>query len=464
MNRVSKMWNPENYIDASTIFTPTDFPYKNYVDRPDTNDQEPTYADEITKRLTQEQTIVLEVTGASKTGKTILIEDCLERVKKSGKNRTVLKLAGGDFKTEEEFWQVIAEKLDLEIATTEKSVSGKLSVKLAELQVTYGKTVPVLVIREFVKQQIPDQTIIFIDDFHFIDSSLRRDVVRIIKTLTTPNFKVKGIKVILVFIRTKEIVNATILANIRSTPIRVPLWQPEELRKIALEDIDRSNKNQERNRDAKIRMVGSIILARESFGLPAIMQELCLRYCEKKYPPYGRIPEGETIFVSGDNNDILEEIFRKVADGFWGDDKFLYNELVGNVSDRQIIQQKTGDRRYGSLEQMILYALTAKIFLDPLEGMTLSEQIEIGLDSLMRRLEKIAHVSHVGSHQIRESLKNMRDKAFSLYQERVDEGDGVIDPVFDYDENEEVVKIYSPRFLMALRHSPEHQKRFKKAR
>ena len=95
---------------AEDIFRPTSFPEYTYINRTFANGS--TYEAKLKKALHSSGRLI-SITGASKTGKTVLCHKVIEQDK-------IIDLSGAQIQTQEDFWEQIAEKIHLpiEIQTT----------------------------------------------------------------------------------------------------------------------------------------------------------------------------------------------------------------------------------------------------------------------------------------------------------------------------------------------------------
>ncbi len=102
------------------VFQPKAFPKLTYIDR--SMDEDSTYEEELENALEDTGTLVV-ITGASKSGKTVLCHKVVERER-------YISLSGSQIQSQSDFWEQIAEQLDMpaELQITE-STQNNISVK-----------------------------------------------------------------------------------------------------------------------------------------------------------------------------------------------------------------------------------------------------------------------------------------------------------------------------------------------
>lgn len=85
------------------VFQPKAFPKMTYIDR--SFDEDSTYEEELQDDLEDTGTLVV-ITGASKSGKTVLCHKFAERER-------YISLSGSQIQTQEDFWEQMAEQLEI---------------------------------------------------------------------------------------------------------------------------------------------------------------------------------------------------------------------------------------------------------------------------------------------------------------------------------------------------------------
>lgn len=85
------------------VFQPKAFPKLTYIGR--SIDEDSTYEEELQEALGDTGTLVV-ITGASKSGKTVLCHKVVERER-------YISLSGSQIQSQRDFWEQIAEQLDI---------------------------------------------------------------------------------------------------------------------------------------------------------------------------------------------------------------------------------------------------------------------------------------------------------------------------------------------------------------
>lgn len=229
---------------------------------------------------------LLSLSGPTKSGKTVLL-------------RTVLPpavwVSGGSIETSQDFWGSLVEGLGVptgEQAETsrEKSVErgagvgaggGIPTVVYVEGKATTGSTTStgqrrtVSFDRSLMQSALaeirkrPRDTVIVIDDFHYVEPQLQLQIIRALKE---PVFD--GAAVILASVphRAFDVVRIEKEMTGRVEQLPIEFWSEDELRGIAAKGFEALN----------LVAPDDILerLPRESFGSPHLMQEFCLDMCK----------------------------------------------------------------------------------------------------------------------------------------------------------------------------------------
>lgn len=260
---------------ATDVFVAGNFPELTYNDRIGSG-----LGEGVERYLVRNSGGTLIVHGPSKTGKTVLIEKWLPQ-------DAAIWIKGDEITSVDDLYRRIIDDLGLftEISHT-ASVSGKVGVNGSgglglkgilkfragaeaslEAQGTKAESRTALSV-SVVKARLRQKPVpIVIDDFHFIDPSLRLDVARAVKDIA------RYTRVVLIAIPHAAFSPLRDLQdmNWRVTDLPVGRWEPKELEQIAhdgfnlLGVVDHGDKIAGR-------------LAGESRKAPAIMQAACLDY------------------------------------------------------------------------------------------------------------------------------------------------------------------------------------------
>lgn len=257
------------------VFVPGTYPVHTYNDRLST-----TLRSQVTKYITKGSGDCLVVHGASKTGKTVLIERWLPAT-------SAIWIKGDEIQSVDDLYRRIIDDLGLFVEVTtagssteeatvgggvEAGVSNLLKFRLeGSLRSTEGQTatvtrssLPVSV----VKAQLRSKPVpIVIDDFHFINDEVRLGVAQAVKDLA------RLTRVVMIAIPHAAFEPMRKLQDMdwRVRDLEVTRWSSDELLQIAIDGFDLLDIDDTSNALGKR-------LAAESRGAPAIMQALCLEY------------------------------------------------------------------------------------------------------------------------------------------------------------------------------------------
>lgn len=260
---------------ATDVFVAGNFPEFTYNDRLGSG-----LGQGVERYLVRNSGGTLIVHGPSKTGKTVLIEKWLPQ-------NAAIWVKGDEIGSVDDLYRRIIDDLGLFTEISQAvSVSGQVGVNGsgglglkgilkfrmgvdASVGAEGSKAVSRTALSvSVVKSRLRDKPVpIVIDDFHFIDPSLRLDVARAVKDIA------RHTRVVLIAIPHAAFSPLRQLQdmNWRTTDLQVDRWNTEELEQIAhdgfklLGVIDHGDTIAER-------------LAAESRGAPAIMQAACLDY------------------------------------------------------------------------------------------------------------------------------------------------------------------------------------------
>ncbi|MEK6312652.1 MAG: AAA family ATPase, partial [Curtobacterium sp.] len=201
--------------------------------------------EDLTDWLDGRQKPLLSVSGPTKSGKTVLIRKLVQ---------DPISLSGGAIDTAMEFWEAICDELEvftdhsLSVAAGSSdsvSVEGKASAVVAEASaaiavdrsaergVTRGRASSP---RAAARKALRDAgRVVFIDDFHYIDSDEQLQIVRGLKDLI---FDGLGVVVAAVPHRAYDVVRVEKEMTARVRPLPVVPWEEEDLKEIARKGFD----------------------------------------------------------------------------------------------------------------------------------------------------------------------------------------------------------------------------------
>ena len=265
-------------ISIDEVFRPSAMPSYTYINRsPLPNGL--TYEARLARALRQTGNLV-SITGGSKTGKTVLFRKVVDRDR-------LVEISGSQIKEAEDFWNLIAEKLNIPsevsvVYTSQNTSGGKIGstgrVTLAGIlgfglsaenttSDSEGKNITKKVTRShslIIKILIDNGYVLVIDDFHYIDKETQTYLARTIKAEIFD-----GLKVILLSLphRTDDIIKRNPDLIGRVVFIDLHPWSKEELRQIASKGFELLGLSLTED------MLSYI--AEESATSPQLMQENC---------------------------------------------------------------------------------------------------------------------------------------------------------------------------------------------
>lgn len=311
---------------AEDIFRPTSFPKYTYINRMFANGS--SYEAKLKKALHSSGRLI-SITGASKTGKTVLCHKVINQDK-------IIDLSGAQIQTQEDFWGQIAERIHLpiEIQTTtidqnklniSTSIGGKGKIPfIATAQLngqvgadnTTGKNIAIKEIRSntaILKYLVDNNKVLVIDDFHYINDELQLYIARILKTALF-----NGLKAILLSLphRADDAIRHNPDLIGRTTFIEIEAWKIAELQEIAAKGF--------RLLDLNINKNYLHLLARESITSPQLMQQNCfnLAYYMQEH----------NIFSVSEN--LVKECFQETVADYTHYDEILSQVLQGPTQGR----------------------------------------------------------------------------------------------------------------------------------
>ena len=260
------------------VFQPKAFPKLTYIDR--SMDEDSTYEEELENALEDTGTLVV-ITGASKSGKTVLCHKVVERER-------YISLSGSQIQSQSDFWEQIAEQLDMpaELQITEStqnnisvkaSGKGKVNMVVAGGEAS-GEIGGAYTTGDSIQRKLPrsnaavmkfiieQDKVIVIDDFHYIEQSIQKYIARTIKAELF-----NGLKAIILTLphRSDDAIRLNPDLIGRTAFIDISAWTISELKEIAQKGFTllKISANDEQINT----------LAQESIASPQLMQENCLK-------------------------------------------------------------------------------------------------------------------------------------------------------------------------------------------
>ena len=266
------------HYQIEDVFSPRSFPENTYISRK--LDDEESIDDRLKRALAMRGNLIF-VSGASKSGKTVLCHKVIAE-------DAYVALSGNQISSKADFWNHIAEQLPLydNVVTTTKEQQGNNQQKQAQLGLNFGvATIGVSVHnnrgqnvdqqlamtasrteRQIIKYLIENNKVLVIDDFHYVAKEMQLYIAR---TLKTELFN--GLKAVIISLphRSDEaiICNPDLIG--RTTSLEILPWSAAELKEIAEKGFTLLN--------LQIGEAEKALLAQESIASPQLMQENCFQ-------------------------------------------------------------------------------------------------------------------------------------------------------------------------------------------
>lgn len=409
------------------VFTPNDVPTYTYVDR-STLKLEQKLRDAL-----QMSNMLVSLSGPSKSGKTVL-------VKKVITDDQIIPLSGAAIKKAEQLWEQALQWMGTSASVSRASattgninldgkISGSAGIPLiakatvegslggsASRQVTITETERMSVFQQIIHEIGSSDFVIFVDDFHYIDRGIQVELGKQIKALVESK-----VKICLASVphRVDDAVRSNPELSGRVAGVKLEYWNNDDLRVIALRGCKTLN----------IDLANNVIerLAKESFGIPQLMQSLCLNLClelgiretavEQKRIEVSDSEFAQTLERTSDFTD-----YSSVVQG-------LHSGPKERGTERK--QFKLIDDTVGDVYRCVLTAIRQ----DP-------PSLSFTYDDIMVRIRKICvGESPVGS-SVANALTQMQTLSTSLSPNV---------PLIDWNEN--VLGVVEPYFLFFLRAS-----------
>lgn len=306
------------------VFSPRSFPQNTYIYRKTDSGES---VDARLKRALAMRGNLIFVSGASKSGKTVLCHNVIAEDKYIG-------LSGNQIGSKEDFWNHVAEQIPLSdsIVTTSSEQSsnasgnnmgvnvnlGVLAIhagansnqgEVANTQIALSKS---RTERQIIRYLIDNDKVLIIDDFHYVAKDVQMYIAR---TLKTELFN--GLKAVIISLphRSDEaiICNPDLIG--RTTSIEIPPWDKAELKEIAVKGfkllkLDISDDDVE-------------LLARESITSPQLMQDNCFNLAFAAVNNYLRI-----------NSGLVQSAFRETASNYSHYERIVKNITLGPLQGR----------------------------------------------------------------------------------------------------------------------------------
>ncbi|MCX5644744.1 MAG: hypothetical protein NTZ17_08665 [Phycisphaerae bacterium] len=372
---------------------------------------------------------LVAVTGATKSGKTVLVSTVFPRT-------DAVWVDGGTVKAEDDLWNCILEGLDgfTEIASSERqeestgfqgeleaeiklplwasakgNVSGNRSTSRGREQ---SRRLSLSPRAAAISQLRLSKRPLIIDDFHYLERDFQGNIIRALKPLIF-----EGLPVVLIAIphRRYDAVKVERELTGRLEAINIPAWEVSELLEIATEGFPLLH--------VEVPASTTERLAREAYGSPHLMQEFCREFAKCN-------GIDETTMKESQVSVINDDLFRSVAEGTG---KVIFDKLAKGPRPRaDRIQRKLKNGDKGDIYKVILYALAK---LGP--GL---ETIEY--DRLRSAIREILADKLPQANEVSRVLEKMGEIA---------QNDEASTPVIDWEKQEQKLHITDPFFAFYLK-------------
>lgn len=253
-------------IKTSNVFVPGRYPRHTYNPRSDRE------LEESLRTYLDDGGAILTLVGPTKTGKTVLLQEVIE-------DPVWIEAQGID--DAETFWALVGGELGLFVESTTSSEHSDTTTAGGKIGLpgvfegggdhTFGSTsgagqVAVRVAGAEARKRLQESgRVLVVDDFHFIDRAVQREIVRAVKPLLF-----NDVRVVFAAIshRVHDVPQAVEDMLGRTDPLEIVLWKGEELVVIAERGFAVLNVVDHGGELARK-------LAENSFGSPHLMQKLC---------------------------------------------------------------------------------------------------------------------------------------------------------------------------------------------
>ena len=409
------------------VFTPNDTPTHTYVDRSHLN------LEQKLRDALSTNNMVVSLSGPSKSGKTVL-------VKKVISDDQIIPVSGASVKEAHQLWEHALQWMGTPaVVTTASQRSGSVQLTgkgggsagvplvaqttfetganaTVGLQSTVTVTDRSIAFQNIIREIGSSDFVIFVDDYHYIERGIQVELGRQIKALAESKVK---ICVASVPHRVDDVLRSNPELSGRIAAVKVDYWADDDLRVIAQKgfktlSIDLANNVVER-------------LAKNAFGIPQLMQSLCLNLC-LELGVRDTLSEQRRFEVS---DDVISRTLERTSD--FTDYSSVVQGLHSGPKERGTERKQfhLSDGTMGDVYRCVLLALRQ----DPPET-------SFTYDDIMMRIKQVSvSDSPVGS-SVTNALEQMQILSNTLSPNV---------PLIDWNEN--VLSVVEPYFLFFLRAS-----------
>ena len=401
------------------VFTAGGFPVVTYVDRKHLN------LEEDLRRAVNKGYSIIAVTGPSKSGKTVLCYSVISE-------EDSINIDGGQIKYEDSFWELILAKLNTASISSESSTrismkgstgegaanlaiaSGKIAITSQETTTsTQSRIFPSSRQIEAISALRKNHKSLIIDDFHYIDPIIRRNIVRALKPEVF-----KGLTVVAISVPYKafSVIDAESEMEGRFKHIEIVEWSPVDLIEIA------SKGRRALNISISDRIVSEF--AEESSGNPLLMQSFLYDACESAdiqstlavHEDISHKISPHQVYITT-AKDVGLPIFKKLSQG---------PQSRSSRIDRPFANGHVGDTYEAILAAMAVTGPTR----------------EIHYDDLRNGLKQVLADKYPQKNEVTSAIRQMVDIAKEMNNEN---------PAIDYDNENDIVFVQNPFFRFYLR-------------
>lgn len=417
-------------MDVSKIFRDTSYPEITYIER-DNGDKEEILSDELFK-----ESIVVSISGPSKTGKSALVEHVKQNVERVPDE--VVEVRGNNIHSADQFWQRVLKQLGEPTHRREESRTGTKSTDRFDI----GAAIEALTAKYSTSETEEDfdviveehdlgleavleiyskgEFIIFVDDAHKIPKNVHNPVAEKIKEGLD-----KGLKFCVGYIdyRSDALTASDIDLSARVESISLEPWEEQELRKIAHKGFEKLDI------DVNTEIINT--LARESIHSPQLMQKLCYNICMDNNVYYTDNDVGNIDI----NKTEIKEMFKRVGESLKQNYTTELDLISGAAKGKSSKQYEWVDGNSGDRYDTVLRGIAAN-----------PPKTSFELEEVKDRIYEQCSSESPQSGNITNDIKRMSDW--------IDDSDKAEDFVFDYlEDREEQVQAPEPALIFCLRWS-----------
>jgi hypothetical protein len=408
-------------LSIGKVFVPGGMPELTYVPRTERHLE--TSLAEVEDNLCK----LVVVTGATKTGKTVLVRKVLDA------GRPIVWIDGGLVGSESDFWQeclralnadLILEREEGQTQTSGSKIGGSVSAKVlgsgltasgelneGESSAARVKVAPTgTLARRAIETMKNCNAILVVDDFHYLSRDLQGKVVRALKGEIFKGFPAVAIAIPH---RRYDAVRVEREMNGRLEPIKVPEWSVGELMEIPAKGFP---------------LLGMTIsedltraLASEAYGSPHLMQEFCKALAKKT----------ERLAATSADEQFTDDIYIDIAEHTG---RVVFDKLASGP--RQRTDRKPRRLTSGGEADIYRVVLMALSRIEP--GMK-----RINYETLRGAIRDLLLADDVPqAHEVTRVLEKMAEIASK---------DEMSVKVLDWDKEEQILHVTDPFFAFFLK-------------